>query len=200
MKMFAVVIFLHHDSEIVSRKEQAFLLESISRRALDLSAKEGGVRLGPLAKDLNNAPVPFDGHCWSISHKPKCVAAVAGPIRVGIDVEEVRPRAASLFNHVASRAEWQLSPSRSWLTFFRYWTAKEAVLKAVGIGLAGMKACRVLSLPDEDHVELEYQECRYLVEQLRQRDHIVSVLKDANEVEWVTLVSNGAQLSPAPNL
>ena len=81
------------------------------------------------------AGVPFhphhdrnDGHTyWSLSHKSRYVAAVVGPTPVGIDLEEIVPRSEGLHDHVAREEEWALA-DRSWETFFRYWTAKEAVM------------------------------------------------------------------------
>jgi len=65
------------------------------------------------------------------------LVAVAAGVRVGVDVEEIRP-----VDHtgLASRT---LVPSeaadvREPETFFRYWTCKEAYLKAEGVGLAGL--------------------------------------------------------------
>jgi len=159
-------------------------LSQIAREALKLSAGKSGVRLGELLKDDKGVPCPVAGNYWSVSHKPKCVAAVVSKDKVGIDIEEMKPRAESLFAYVASDEEWGLK-ERSWDTFFRYWTAKEAVLKAIGIGVSGLKTCRIVSVPDENHITLGYNGHLFLVEQLRHNNHIVSVLKDDNQIEWV---------------
>ncbi|MDH5174969.1 MAG: 4'-phosphopantetheinyl transferase superfamily protein, partial [Elusimicrobiota bacterium] len=122
----------------------------------------------------------------SLSHKPKYVAAVVSKNRVGIDIEEIKPRAKSLFAHVASDEEWELK-GRSWDTLFRYWTAKEAILKVIGIGISGLKTCRIISVPDENHIALDYKGQFFLVEQLRYKNQIVSVLKNGDQIEWVVL-------------
>ena len=152
-----------------------------------MSAGRSGVILGELCKDENDVPCPFDGNYWSVSHKPKYVAAVVSRDRVGIDIEEIRPRDESIFDLVASDEEWRLGKDRSWDTFFRYWTAKEATLKAMGVGISGLKACRVVSIPDENNIVLDYRDRLFRVEQLCHKNHIVSVLKDGNEVEWIVL-------------
>jgi 4'-phosphopantetheinyl transferase len=87
---------------------------------------------------------------------------------------------------VASDEEWALK-EKSWDTLFRYWTAKEATLKVIGIGISGLKTCRIISVPDENHISLDYKGQVFLVEQLRYKNHIVSVLKDDNQIEWVIL-------------
>jgi len=170
----------------LSGKEKVAHLSRIAREALKLSAEKNRVGLGELLKDEKGIPCPVAGNYWSLSHKPKYVAAVVSKDKVGIDIEEMKPRAESLFSHVASDEEWALK-EKSWDTFFRYWTAKEAILKVIGIGISGLKTCRIISVPDENHITVDYEEQVFLVEQLRHKNHIISVLKDDNQIEWVVL-------------
>jgi 4'-phosphopantetheinyl transferase len=165
-------------------KEKVARLSRISREALILSAEKSGVIVRELLKDENDVPCPFDGNYWSVSHKPKCVTAVVSKEKIGIDIEEIKPRSESIFSLVASDEEWELGKDRDWDTFFRYWTAKEATLKAIGIGISGLKTCRVISIPDENHIVLGYRDRLFRVEQLYYKNHIISVLKDDNEIEW----------------
>ena len=160
-------------------------MSRIAREALLLSAERSGVVLGNLVKDEDDVPCPFEGTHWSVSHKPKCVAAVVSNDRIGIDIEEIQPRNEPVFELVASDEEWALGNDRSWNTFFRFWTAKEAVLKAEGIGIGGLKKCRIISVPDDVRIELGYRGHLFQVEQLYYHNHIVSVLKDDNEIQWV---------------
>ena len=90
---------------------------------------------GPLEKDKNGAPLPSKGTYWSLTHKSANVAAVVAPRPVGIDIEVLRPCNPNLYQRIASAEEWDLAATVSDKNFFRYWTAKEAVLKAVGKGL-----------------------------------------------------------------
>jgi 4'-phosphopantetheinyl transferase len=186
MILFPVVMPVIEAGHKPSGKEKVDQLSRIAREALKLSAEKSGVRLGELLKDEKGIPCPVAGNYWSLSHKPKYVAAVVSKDKVGIDIEEIQPRTESLFAHVASDEEWELK-ERSWDTFFRYWTAKEATLKAIGIGISGLKTCRIISVPDEKHITLDYKGQFFLVEQLRHKNHIVSVLKDDNQIEWVVL-------------
>ena len=184
MTLFPVVMPVIEAGHKPSGKEKVAHLSRIAREALKLSAEKSGVRLGELLKDERGAPHPVAGNYWSLSHKSKYVAAVVSKDKVGIDIEEMKPRPELLFAHVASDEEWELK-GKSWDTFFRYWTAKEAVLKVIGIGISGLRTCRVVSIPDENHITLGYNGHLFLVEQLRYKNHIVSVLKDDNEIEWI---------------
>ena len=184
MTLFPVVMPVIEAGYKLSGKEKVAHLSRIAREALKLSAEKSRVRLGELLKDEKGAPCPVWGNYWSLSHKSKYVAAVVSQNKVGIDIEEMKPRTESLFAHVASDEEWELK-EKSWDTLFRYWTAKEATLKVIGIGISGLKTCRIISVPDENHISLDYKGQVFLVEQLRYKNHIVSVLKDDNQIEWV---------------
>ena len=186
MTLFPVVMPVIEAGHKPSGKEKVDHLSQIAREALKVSAEKSRVRLGELLKDEKGVPFPVAGIYWSLSHKPKYVAAVISKDKVGIDIEEIKPRPESLFARVASDEEWELQ-ERSWDTLYRYWTAKEAILKAAGIGISGLKTCRIISVPDENHITSNYKGQIFLVEQLRHKNHIVSVLKDDNQIEWLIL-------------
>lgn len=184
MTLFPIILPVVEVGHELPGKEKVARLSRISREALILSAEKSGVIVRELLKDENDVPCPFDGNYWSVSHKPKCVTAVVSKEKIGIDIEEIKPRSESIFSLVASDEEWELGKDRDWDTFFRYWTAKEATLKAIGIGISGLKTCRVISIPDDNHIVLGYRDRLFRVEQLYYKNHIISVLKDDNEIEW----------------
>jgi len=186
MTLFPIVLPTTENVEALSGRQKVALLSRCARQALKLSADKAGVILGELAKDKDDVPLPSGGYYWSVSHKPKYVAAVISNSRIGIDIEEIKPRSSSIFNYVASEEEWKLCGGKSWEALCRCWTAKEAVVKAAGTGLAGLRSCQVCSVPDETHISLYYQDCLHQVEQLHYNGHIISVLKDNNEVDWIT--------------
>jgi 4'-phosphopantetheinyl transferase len=186
MTLFPVVMPVIEAEHRLSGKEKVDHLSRIAREALKVSAEKSQMRLGKLLKDKEGIPCPVAGTYWSLSHKPKYVAAVVSKDKVGIDIEEIKPRTESLFARVASDEEWELK-EKSWDTLFCYWTAKEAILKVIGIGIGGLKTCRITSIPDENHITLDYEGQSFLVEQLRYKNHIVSVLKGDNQIEWIVL-------------
>lgn len=80
---------------------------------------------------------------FSVTHSAglALVAVVPAPARVGVDVEAVRPRRSlpALAERVLdddARARWSALPDGGRLrAFYEAWTAKEAYLKAVGVGI-----------------------------------------------------------------
>ena len=168
-----------------------------SREALALSCEASGVSLGPLEKGDRNAPLPFHGTFWSISHKSRFVAAVVGPAPIGIDIEEITPRTDGLPDHIAAQDEWALA-DRRWETFFRFWTAKEAVLKAAGVGLADLKKARIHAIPDADNLIVDYASKRWTVRHFRFQNHIVSLTHDGHEIAWTLVLEPHALDDPEP--
>ncbi len=163
-------------------------VETLSRRAreaLNHSARYSGHRLGPLLKDDRGAPKPCNGLYWSLTHKTHYVAAVTAPHRVGIDIERVKPCNSGLYARIADPAEWALASTVSLPLFFRFWTAKEAVLKAASSGLAGLSRCRVHKIVDHNLIELAYDDKIWTVTQRWiEDDHIVAVTTSNDEVRW----------------
>jgi 4'-phosphopantetheinyl transferase len=79
----------------------------------------------------------------SVSHSGNVVVCAAGRVvACGIDVERVRPRSDwnALCERVLHPAERrrlaQLNDAARWRGFYDFWVVKEAVAKALGIGLA----------------------------------------------------------------
>lgn len=166
-------------------REKVAALRERARHALALSARYAGLRLGPLEKDANGAPLPSDGVFWSLSHKSAYVAAVAAQAPVGIDVERIKVVSEGLHRRIAEPEEWALAPWRDLTAFFRFWTAKEAVLKAVGTGLVDLSCCRIARVAAEDCLVLNYDRQAWTV---RHRwigtDHLVALTAPHMHIVW----------------
>jgi 4'-phosphopantetheinyl transferase len=166
-------------------REKVAALGRHARQALAYSARFSGVHLGPLEKDDHGAPLPSNGINWSLTHKEQYVAAVTAPHPVGIDIERIRPVCEGMHQRLAGDGEWALAPEVTRTLFFRYWTAKEAVLKAVGKGLTGLSRCRVAAIPDEDHLILIYEDSRWTVAHFwGTKDHLVTITADRAAIQW----------------
>jgi 4'-phosphopantetheinyl transferase len=183
--LFPVVLPVNDGLLSQRGRQRVALLSECARQALRLSADKAGVVLQDISKDADDMPLPSGSYHWSVSHKPKYVAAVISGSPAGIDIEEVRPRKRSIFSYVADEEEWELCGGRSWDALYRFWTAKEAVVKAAGTGLSGMRSCRVVSVPDETQMLLFYQDRLRTVEQLHFNGHVVAILRDDNDIEWI---------------
>lgn len=89
----------------------------------------------------NSYQRPFlDGDTdFNISHSGHYVlCAIAEGIRIGVDIEEIRPVRLSDFSHVMNNRQWNniLSAQDPLHAFYRSWTIKESVIKADGKGLS----------------------------------------------------------------
>jgi 4'-phosphopantetheinyl transferase len=91
---------------------------------------------------------------FSLSHSGLAVAVAAGDAPVGVDLEEVRPRAATdLAARFFSEDERRLVAGAAdpGAAFVRLWTRKEALLKATGEGITGgLASVPALSPPGAD--------------------------------------------------
>lgn len=198
MTLYPVVMPVSGDVQRLSGHDKVAALSECAREALWLSADRANVVLGELQKDGDDVPLPFGDYHWSVSHKPKYVAAVIGQARIGIDIEEIEPRRENIFGYVASDEEWGLFGGKSWDSLYRCWTAKEAVVKSTGTGLAGLKSCRVDGVQDDANISLSFEGRPYEVAQMRLDGHIVAVLKNDNVVEWVVLYCPATSKSKLP--
>jgi 4'-phosphopantetheinyl transferase len=117
---------------------QAFLLRLLSaylRRAVDAAE----LRIG----DYGKPALPHADIAFNLSHSGRAaLVALARGVAVGVDLETFgRPRAhvelarRYFCEHEALLVETAAETARE-STFLRLWTAKEAVLKALGRGLA----------------------------------------------------------------
>ena len=87
-------------------------------------------------------------HC-SLSHSFGWGVGAVSSGPVGVDVERVLPRSPSLATHIADEDEFEIMyvpEERLDALIARVWTVKEAALKALGVGLAGLpRGVRILS-------------------------------------------------------
>lgn len=171
------------EQKLTGREKVAFLSE-FARKALCVSASKSGVVLEQMNKSSDGAPLPYRGIHWSIGHKSTCVAGVVAPAPVGIDIERIRPVDLALYDKIASLDEWRLGGEKDDDLFFRYWTAKETVLKASGSGLKALSSCCIDQVVDDCHLWLFHGNRKWLVEQFRLEGHLASVIKNDWQVHW----------------
>lgn len=167
-------------------REKVQRLSALARGAAKLSAGFAGIQLGELVKSSDGVPLPVDGYYWSLSHKTEYVAGVVAVFPIGLDIEKIKPCMPGLHRMLADDTEWELGGGRNDVLFFRYWTAKEAVLKSVGVGLGGLSRCRIVRIVDADHLVLCYDHKEYVVSQYRFNGHIAAVTAHP-DIRWTVM-------------
>jgi 4'-phosphopantetheinyl transferase len=189
--IYPVILPVPAEVQHLPPRQRVQSLSACARQALTLSAERLGVRLGPLEKDDRGAPIPCDGNFWSLSHKPDYVGGVVAPAAIGLDIERLRPCSAGLRRKTADAAEWALMGHGDvQTTFFRYWTAKEAVLKARGEGLRDLSRCRIAHILDPTRLRVDYAGKTWTVEHFFFEGHVAAVAAGGLRVEW-TLARTG---------
>ena len=93
--------------------------------------------------------------CFNLSHSHgRMLIAVAQGQDVGVDIEQMRGKVevVKLAERFYAPSEYQEIKSRSGFDqvqqFYRYWVAKEAVLKGQGVGILSLHACEILTPVD----------------------------------------------------
>lgn len=100
---------------------------------------------------------------FNISHSGDyIVCAIGNEIKLGVDIEEIKPVDFSDFENLMTEEQWRLikTASNPIKTFFKYWAIKESIIKADGRGL---------SIPLNDILitdEMAYYETRWYLKEL----------------------------------
>lgn len=193
--LFPVILPVPKQSIRAAGREKTRALSRLARQAVMVSAEKSGVRLNEIKKDENGVPLPSGGTHWSLSHKERYVCAVAAPQKIGIDIEAVQPRSERLFKKIADETEWHLAGDPRWRVFFRYWTAKEATLKATGSGLSGLSDCRIEKVIDEYRLTVFHRGRLWGIEHTFFNSHIASVVTNGCQVEWCIMSDPGTPMT-----
>ncbi|MBQ8507156.1 MAG: 4'-phosphopantetheinyl transferase superfamily protein [Clostridia bacterium] len=75
------------------------------------------------------------GICFNLSHSGSKVVLAVDEAEVGIDIEQITPWSTAVARQVftADEQKWLLRQSTD-AAFYRLWTGKEAIMKALGLG------------------------------------------------------------------
>ena len=185
--IYPVILAVPEEVGEFKPRDRVKFLSRHARLALKRSARRSNLPLGQLKQDENGAPLPSNNIYWSITHKTQYVGGVVAPTPVGIDIERIRECAPGLFARTAGEPEWALAgpENTSLITFFRYWTSKEALVKTSGTGLKDLLKCQVTRVIDDRHIELRYSDRHWLIEHFFFDHHIASITQDSYQIEWI---------------
>lgn len=133
--------FLRHEDAIRHAATRAALRNAIGAR-IGVLPEHVGFRYDPAGRPhVEEAPVGFD---FNVSHSGDfALIALAHARRVGVDIESKRAlrdwqgMAKTVFAPREHAFFAGLPASEQLDAFFDVWTAKEALLKAIGVGIAG---------------------------------------------------------------
>ena len=183
--LYPVLLAVPENAQKLPPPERVKFLSRHARRALADSAQKSRMVLDELNKDPAGRPLPFQGIHWSVTHKTEYVGGVVSSAEIGIDLEKVHPRSThGLFAKTAADGEWELVGGQSWNHFHRIWTAKEAVLKAVGTGLQDLSACRVVDVFDDRHLLIDCHDRLWPVQHYYFDGHVASITSGDRNVKW----------------
>jgi len=184
--IYPVILAVPEEVGNFKPRDRVRFLSRHARLALKLSARKSKIRLGELKQAENGAPLPLNDIYWSITHKTQYVGGVVAPTPIGIDIERIRECSRGLFAKTAGEREWALADAEinSLITFFRYWTSKEALVKTSGSGLKDLLKCQVTRIIDDRHLKIRYSDRQWLIEHFYFDQHIASITQDACQIEW----------------
>ena len=185
--VYPVILAVPEQDRQLTGREKVAGLSRHARRALEISAQKSGIALNDLQKDEKGAPLPVNGNYWSLTHKLQFVGGVVAAGRIGIDIEEIRSCSEALFKKTADDSEWSLADTDRFILFFRYWTSKECVLKAAGIGIRDLSKCRIVQVVDDDNLVVNYDGKLWHVEHTFFDGHIASIVKNGCDIHWTIL-------------
>ncbi|BBO71804.1 hypothetical protein DSCA_57340 [Desulfosarcina alkanivorans] len=194
--LYPVILPVSRTDRHLKGRDKVQALSRLARSALTLSCRRSGLRLNTLPKDERGVPLPVDGIHWSLTHKSNVVGGVAAPFPVGLDLETLRPVSDALLAKVADADEWRLVGDDRQRHFFRFWTAKEAVLKAVGRGMAGLSRCRVTAVVDDTRMMLAYDDTPWPVNHFWFDGHVAAITPHRLDVSWALIDGSGPGPTP----
>jgi len=138
-------------------------LRAVLSRYTGLDPSALTFQLGSTGKPaLLNGRVPQHPLGFNLSHSHgRMLIAISSKQDVGVDLEQIRDKveAAKLAERFYAPAELErvisLSGPGQAQRFYRYWVAKEAVLKGQAVGLQSLQQCEILTSDDSPRAEVK---------------------------------------------
>jgi phosphopantetheine--protein transferase-like protein len=176
-----------HREQLVKRLGRVRMasLAGLSMLMAGLSAAEIDRDLADLQFTADGKPFWPRGPHFSISHAglyAGCALAAGASAHssLGFDIEQIRPLRRNVMARMLS-AEELASAQDDPVAMYQLWSAKEAVVKAVGVGLRKMAQVRI----EGDHAHLD-DATWHLHRQVIDTDHVACVAVSASGIDVQT--------------
>ena len=131
-------------------------LRAILGQYLDIAPKQVEFEYQPRGKPLLAAKFADKGLLFNLSHSQDlALLGISYQHQIGVDLEYIRTMSdlEGLAKRFFSAREYEylrlLSPAQQQQIFFRYWTCKEAYLKATGDGLVQLEEIEIDLTPNQ---------------------------------------------------
>jgi 4'-phosphopantetheinyl transferase len=131
-------------------------LRTILGQYLDIAPKQVEFEYQPRGKPLLAAKFADQGLLFNLSHSQDlALLGISYQNQIGVDLEYIRTMSdlEGLAKRFFSAREYEylrlLSPAQQQQIFFRYWTCKEAYLKATGDGLVQLEEIEIDLTPNQ---------------------------------------------------
>ena len=131
-------------------------LRAILGQYLDIAPKQVEFEYQPRGKPLLAAKFADKGLLFNLSHSQDlALLGISYQHQIGVDLEYIRTMSdlESLAKRFFSFKEYEhlrlISPQEQQQIFFRYWTCKEAYLKATGDGLVQLEEIEISLTPNQ---------------------------------------------------
>jgi len=128
--------FNNHLDLSLSSISKLDLIKSSSQRKQFLGVqnllKLHNVNNGSLFYDKNGKPHLSNNKFISISHSFEYCGVIVSDVKVGLDIEKLRPKILNISKKFISESDWNLIKLSSVENVTKVWTIKEAVFKAFG--------------------------------------------------------------------
>ncbi len=145
----------------------------------------------PYLKPAGETPASTIRNHFNLSHSGNTIViALTEGVELGVDVEELdrdtptERLARRFFTQAESRAVEQAPEEDRNRVFFHCWTAKEAVLKANGTGLADLSRCKIDGIIDGTRIAVAFRGKTWMVEHVFFNTHVASVTIEDYTVQW----------------
>jgi 4'-phosphopantetheinyl transferase len=160
-----------------------------AKQCVYASGQKAGLVPEKLEKGENGQPLPSNNVFWSVTHKGEYAGGLVSESVAGIDIEKIKNISPALFDRIVNHNEKKcFNSEKDSIIFFRCFTAKEAVLKSVGVGLAGLSDILIIKVDDSLNIRLKYKDTKYWVEHIFFDKYVASVVKNdgkkSYQVEW----------------